>query len=175
MAQLPPANGRKNPSSQRDYPPVTPPQWSGNTAQTPQPNFQQAPYGDSQWGAPPPNYQPPGPQFQPTQQQQAWQQPYQPPARYAPPPRRRKHTGLKVFAGVCVGILALVIIAVAASPKKPSAPAAAASTQQAAAAPSQSAAPAHSTAAAVAAATTVATFSGSGIETTPKVTVSSTG
>ena len=110
------------------------------------------------------------PQFQ-SQQYQPPQQPYGP-----PPPRRRKswaarHKVLTAFLALGGLVSVIGIAAAAASPSPPSSPSAAA-TGQAPASPAASAAPKAK--ATTAAARTIATFSGSGIENTPKFTVGAT-
>jgi len=72
-------------------------------------------------GGPAPGFNPAaGPQ---PRQQFSQAQYVPPPPRYAPPqpPQRKNHTGLKVLTGIAGGFLLLIVIAVAASPSKPSA------------------------------------------------------
>lgn len=128
----------------------------------------QPPATPPQWGAPPP-HGPPQPQWVPLEQRGNYGQPqpgWQPP-RYQPPgpPPRKKHTGLKVTAGIGGGLLAVIVIAAVASSGKPAATTPAAPGHAAAS-------PSHSTVAAKA--VTVATFHGSGAQTTPPFTVAAT-
>jgi Host cell surface-exposed lipoprotein len=103
----------------RQYrPPVVPPEFGGQ--QRPDPGAQRQPY--------PPQYQPgpQQPQFTPQPQYTAppgYQPPYppgpqQPPyqQQYAPqPPKRNRHTGRKVFAGIGAFIVLMIVIGVATS------------------------------------------------------------
>ena len=122
----------------------------------------------------PPPQQPWPPQGQ--QPQGPWppygQQPYPPPQQYAPPPqppRRRRHRGLRIFAFSSAGLfIAVVAIVIAANGSKSTPGPAAATSATAPATPAASSSPA------AAAARTVATFTGSGQETTPRFTVTAT-
>jgi hypothetical protein len=150
----------------RQQPPQTPPQWGGR----PQ---------DGAWGGQP-QYPPRQPQYPP---QGYRPQPQYPPQGYGPqypPPQqppRKSRKGL-AFLG-CGGLVVLVIIIAAvasssssSSPSRSSSPPPAASQQQPAA-PAQP--PAKAAAAPVPLkAKTVATFSGSGVQSTPPFTVTST-
>jgi hypothetical protein len=144
-------------------PPATPPQW-GAPPQGPQPWVpleQRAPYGQPQPGwTQPPGWQP-QPGWPPQQQYQPPQ--YQPPG----PPQRRKHTGLKVMAGIGGGLVALIVIVAVASSGKPTTTTPTTTTP--AAAGQAAASPSHS--AVTAKAVTVATFSGSGTQKTAQFAV----
>ena len=140
------------------YPPDEPPRqptFTRHHGQPPQGQWPpQQPYGQSPY--PPP-----------------WPQQYQPPQPPGPPPRRRRrHRGLRAFAFSCLGLLVVIIAIVAATgggKGNAGAPASAASSAPAVAASSVTA-----STPALPRAHTVATFTGSGIQNTPKFTVTAT-
>jgi hypothetical protein len=100
------------------------------------------------------------------------QPPYYPPPQQVPP-RRGNRTGRTVLLGVCGGIFAIVVIAVAAS-SSPSASAPTAAQARSAARAQPTTAARSATAPAPPAAKTVATFSGNGTENTAQFTVTGT-
>jgi hypothetical protein len=164
-------------------PPAVPPQFQEQGWQA----TQQQPYA--------PQYQPSAPQYQPqpqfTQPQQYQPPQYQPP-RYAPPqfppaqyppqyppqyapqPQRRRHTARNVLAGSGALIAVIIVISVAANSGHSTQTAGQTAGSPQGAAPAKAAAPGQPAAKAAAVAKTVATFSGSGVQSTPPFTVTPT-
>jgi hypothetical protein len=131
----------------------------------PQPQFTQPQqYQPPQYA--PPQYAPP--QFPPAQYPP--QYPPQFPPQYAPQPQRRRHTARNVLAGSGALIAVIIVISVAAN----SGHSAQTAGSPQVAAPAKAAAPGQPAAKAAAVAKTVATFSGSGVQSTPPFTVTPT-
>lgn len=145
------------------YPPGEPPRPPSFTPnpQNQDPRYGQQPYGQQPQGPWPPQ-QPYGQNPYPPQWPQQGQQQQPGP----PPRRRRRHRGLRAFAFSCAGLLVVVVAIVIATNGSKSTPGPVSATS--------AAAPAASPAAKPAVARTVATFTGSGIQNTPKFTVTAT-
>jgi hypothetical protein len=154
----------------RQGPPTVPPQFQEQGWQA----TRQQPYAQ-QYQPRPQQYQPRPQQYQQQPQFTQWQQyaPPQYPPRYVPQPQRTqrgRHTARNILAGAGVLIAVIIVISVAGN----SGHTVQTVSSPQGAAPVQAAAPAQPAAKAAAVAKTVATFSGSGTQSTPPFTVTST-
>jgi hypothetical protein len=147
------------------YPPDEPPRRPSFT-----PHPQQQPYGQpGPWPPQPPQGQWPPPYAQQPYPPQGQQYPPQPPG---PPRRRRRHRTARAFAISSAGLLVAVIAIIAATGGGKGN--AAAPTSATSSAPAVAASSVTASTQAPARAHTVATITGSGIQNTPKFTVTAT-